>query len=51
MVRFPIPSQYCGTASPVNDDIALFEVGNELLDKVVYGFTSFNEEDNLSGSL
>lgn len=42
------PSNRIGVVgvSTVNDDVTLLEVGLELGDKVVYGLTGFDEEDD-----
>jgi hypothetical protein len=37
--------------SAVNDDVAFFEMGGQLMDKVIYSLPSFNEKDNLAGTL
>ena len=37
--------------APINNDIALLQVRDEGINEVVNGFTSFDEEDDLSWSL
>ena len=35
----------------VDDDVALFKMGNELGDKVIYSLAGFDEEDDFAGPL
>ena len=37
--------------SAVNDDVAPFEMGGQLMDEVIYSGPGFNEKDDLSGTL